>query len=378
MKRLIQFTFLVCVTIVVLKACKPDPIDIPDNNNDWKYEPDFISLNKPSNFPNPVIPSDNPLTKQGVKLGRWLFYDQILSKDSSLACAGCHSQSDAFTDTRRFSLGIDGIAGTRNSMPLFNLAWNNSFFWDGRELTLEKQILEPVPNPIEMHLEWPEAVSRLQNSERYPKMFYEAFGEKNITKELTAKAIAQFLRTMVSGNSKFDKYVRGELFGTGQEFTEEEERGFDLFVSEPFAPGGGADCFHCHNAPLFMDVSRDGQFRNNGLTEAATVYDFPDAGRGEVTNNPADYGKFKIPSLRNLSFTAPYMHNGQFMTIEEVIDFYLSPPKNSPTLDVIMAVHQNTNGITLSPQDKQALKAFLLTLNDYEFINNPDFAPPVE
>jgi cytochrome c peroxidase len=378
MKRTV-FSFLILVIFIsIQQGCKPDPIDKPDPDG-WVYNPEPVAFEKPDFFPAPTLPTDNPLTKQGIKLGRLLFYDPILSGDSTLACAGCHHQQNAFVDfNKRFSTGIDGIQGTRNSMPMFNLAWAKSFFWDGRSTTLEQQILLPVEDPIEMHETWPNALQKLSRHKDYPKMFFEAFNTRDITKEDAAKAIAQFLRTIVSSNSRYDKYYRGELFGTGQEFTDEEELGLELFMKEPALVNGGADCFHCHDVGnnLFQNVNINDQFRNNGLQEAATINDFQDKGRGAITGNTSDYGKFKAPSLRNLSFTAPYMHDGRFQTLDEVIEFYNAPPKQSPTLDPVMSTHRNLGGLNLSPADKAALKAFLLTLNDESLLTNPNFSKP--
>jgi len=361
--------------LILIAGCKPDE---PDDNipDDWVYNPEPVSFQVPQYFPPPRDFSSNPLTKQGIKLGRLLFYDPILSDDSTQSCASCHQQSFSFVDaTNKFSVGIDGISGNRNSMPVYNLAWGSSFFWDGRAATIEEQALQPVENPIEMHEDWPDAIRKLTAHNDYPKLFYEAFGIETITKEDASKAMAQFMRTMVSSNSRYDKNKRGELFGTGNEFTDEEDRGFELFMSNASATGDGADCFHCHGSELFTDVSPNGQFRNNGLIEATTIYDFQDAGRGAITNNPIDYGKFKVPSLRNIALTPPYMHDGRFQTLEEVIDFYNSDVKQSPTVDPLM-IHPGFTGLNLSPADKVALKAFLLTLTDEEFINNPDFSKP--
>jgi cytochrome c peroxidase len=168
------------------------------------------------------------------------------------------------------------------------------------------------------------------------------------------------------------------LFGTGQEFTDEEERGLELFLKEPALINGGADCFHCHDVGnnLFQNVNINDQFRNNGLQEAATINDFQDKGRGAITGNASDYGKFKAPSLRNLSYTAPYMHDGRFQTLDEVIEFYNSSPRNSPNLDPIMGTHRNFGGLNLTAADKAALKAFLLTLNDETLLTNPAFSKP--
>lgn len=370
--------YLVCLVwlMIGLNGCKPDPQspDMPSPDG-WVYNPEPVEFKVPRYFPPPRNFSDNPLTKQGIKLGRMLFYDPILSADSSQSCASCHQQSLSFTDNKRYSVGVDGIAGTRNAMPLFNMAWQSSFFWDGRAATLEQQALEPVENPIELHEAWPNVIEKLKRHPQYPRLFYEAFGIKEFTKEHAAKAMAQFIRTMVSANSRYDKHKRGELFGTGREFTDEEERGMEIFFSPASPSGGGGDCFHCHGNELFADISPTGQFRNNGLTETADINGFPDKGRGAITGNPQHNGLFKVPSLRNIALTPPYMHDGRFQTLDEVIEFYNSGVKNSPTVDPVM-IHPGFTGLNLSADEKAALKAFLLTLTDEEFIQNPDFSKP--
>ena len=243
-------------------------------------------------------------------------------------------------------------------MPLFNLAWNfdERFAWDGKEFSLEKQALEPVTNPIEMHGNWENITKKLQNNLEYKDLFLRAFGTSIIDSTLVTKAIAQFERTLISGNSKFDKYLRGEI-----NLTPEEQNGFDVFMDE-----SKGDCFHCHgsdNNPIWSD----NKFHNNGLDNV-----FVDLGLGKITGDPKDNGKFKSPSIRNLAFTAPYMHDGRFATLEEVINHYSEGLKRSPTIDPLMK-KVDEGGVHLSTQDKSNLKAFLQTLSDYNFIKNPTF-----
>ena len=306
----------------------------------------------------PIIPTNNPLTKEGVALGKKLFFDKILSGNSTQSCATCHDPKIAFTDNRPFSDGIDGSFGNRNSMPLFNLAWNfdELFTWDGKEFSLEKQSFEPVTNPIEMHANWTVVAKKLQEHSEYPVLFLQAFGTSTIDSTLVTKAIAQFERTIISGSSKFDKFLKGETI-----LTTEEQNGFDVFMDE-----ARGDCFHCHgsnNNPLWTD----NKFHNNGLDAT-----FSDLGLGAITGDPADNGKFRSPSLRNLAFTAPYMHDGRFATLEEVINHYSIGLKPSSTIDPLMK-KVNEGGVNLSTKDKADLKAFLLSLSDLEFINNQDF-----
>ena len=327
-----------------------------------QYEPTPSPLQIPQLFEDniiaPIIPIDNPQTVQGIALGKKLFFDPILSADETQACAQCHKPQNGFSDPARFSVGIDGSIGSRNSMPLFNMAWNydEKFFWDGRVFSLEHQALEPVTNPIEMNNTWEVVVARLQAHNDYPQLFKDAFGDVPITKELATKAIAQFERTLISANSKFDQYLLGEVM-----LSPEELNGLNVFMDE-----SKGDCFHCHgnpNNPLWTDNS----FHNNGLDAT-----FTDLGLGEFTGDPADNGKFKSPSLRNLAYTAPYMHDGRFNTLDEVINHYSEGLQNSPTIDPLMK-KIDQGGVQLSDQDKADLKAFLLSLSDPSFLNNPAF-----
>lgn len=306
----------------------------------------------------PIIPTNNPLTEEGVALGKKLFFDKILSADETKSCASCHNPKSAFTDNQQFSLGIDGELGFRNAMPLFNLAWNfdDRFNWDGSAFGLENQAFEPVSNPIELHANWKNVAKKMQNHPEYPNLFLRAFGTATIDSTLITKAIAQFERTFISGNSKFDQFLLGN-----ETLTPEEENGFNVFMDE--AKG---DCFHCHgsnNNPLWTD----NQFHNNGLDS-----NFTDVGLGKITGDPADNGKFKSPSLRNLAFTAPYMHDGRFATLEEVINHYSEGLKPSATIDPLMK-KIDKGGVHLSTKDKTDLKAFLLSLTDLEFVNNTAF-----
>ena len=354
-----RFYFFVFMVSLGLTSCSeksiesyvntptPSPLQIPQLFQDLILDP--------------VIPPNNPQTEEGVLLGKKLFFDPILSDDGSLACAGCHNATNAFTDTTRFSDGIDGLFGNRNAMPLFNLAWNydNTFFWDGRDLGLENQVFEPITNPLEMHSTWEAVAEKLQAHPEYPELFNAAFGSQTIDSVLVSKAIAQFERTLISANSKFDKF----LLGTAN-LTPEESNGFTVFMDE-----SKGDCFHCHgsdNNPLWTD----NKFHNNGLDST-----FSDLGLGNVTGDPADNGKFKTPSLRNLAFTAPYMHDGRFETIEEVINHYSEGLQNSTTIDPLMK-KVDQGGVQLSLQEKADLKAFLLSLSDTDFINNPNFSNP--
>ena len=348
--------------VLVLVGCQPDtPSSMIPDVTPYAFEKPFL-------FPEMLIPPDNPLTMEGVALGRKLFYDKRLSANNTLSCAGCHHQENAFSDPRRFSVGVDGIEGNRQSMSLVNIGYARFYFWDGRSATLEDQILEPVPNPIEMHQEWKDAVFKLQLDEQYPSEFEVAFGSRTIDSVLVSKAIAQFLRTIISSNSKFDRYRRGEV-----QLTSEEFRGLNLFLTEGGDPnevqGGqnGADCFHCHGIGGLQ--FSDYRLHNNGLDSV-----FTDLGAGGVTGQPKDMGRFKTPTLRNLSFTAPYMHDGRFQTLEEVIEHYNSGGHASSTVDPFMKY--TSGGLKLPEEDKQSLIAFLKTLDDEVVLSDTSFSNP--
>lgn len=347
--------------ILALFSCRKEKVG---------FKPTPYSLIKPTHFPNMVIPDDNPLTKEGVELGRFLFYEKRLSGDNTMSCATCHMPQNGFSDANQFSVGIDGIAGTRQSMALVNLGWENFFFWDGRASSLEEQILEPVPNPIEMHQSWKDAVSKLNADVKYRNRFFRAFNEEGIDSIKVTKAIAQFLRTLVSGESKYDvmyKYENSMTLNSNEQsvlgtIDPEEWAGYDLFKSL-----NGADCFHCHNGPL-MQVKK---FSNNGLMPNS----INDLGRAHVTKNPEDNYKFKVPTLRNIALTAPYMHDGRFTTLDEVIEHYSSGIHMNPTIDPLIEFGSQ-GGVQLDVQEKYLLKKFLLTLTDNNFINNPNFKDP--
>lgn len=312
----------------------------------------------PEYFPRPTLPRDNPLTEEGIALGRRLFHDPRLSVNGRQSCASCHPVASAMVDVgRRFSVGAEGREGTRNSMSLLNLAWKERFFWDGRAASLRAQVLMPIENPVEMHEQLAEVVAKL---ERGPADgadragFSAAFGTPAISADRIARALEQFLLAQISRDAKFDRVLSGAAV-----FTDEEQRGFVLFHTEydPRRGQFGADCFHCHGGPLF----RSQHFANNGL-DAAGV----EPGRYAVTGREGDQGKFAVPSLRNVAVTGPYMHDGRFATLDAVIDHYAGGVRASPTLDPNLAKHP-AGGVPLTEADRQALAAFLRTLTDEAF-----------
>lgn len=321
------------------------------------YNPTSYTLKIPKGLPEMVIPEDNPMTVEGVELGRKLFYEKKLSGNNTMSCASCHNQAQGFTDNgKAVSTGIDGIAGNRNAMQLINVGYGFSFFWDGRAKSLEDQALGPVPNPIEMHEKWPDAMDKLQADVEYPSLFFKAFGTQEIDSNLVAKAIAQFERTLVSGNTPVDKFVNSTA-----DLPTSAKLGYIIYTTEQ------GDCFHCH--PVSNGLYTDNLFRNNGLDET-----FLDSGLAAVTKDPNDLGKFKVPTLRNIAQTAPYMHDGRFATLEEVIEHYNEGGHPSSTIDPLMK-HVGT-GLNLSPDQKQNLLDFLKSLTDEEFMNNSDFSDP--
>ena len=316
-------------------------------------------------LPEPELPLDNPLTVQGVKLGRMLFYENRLSGDNSMACASCHKQENAFSDTNRFSTGIDGLKGARQAMSAVNMLWNtNGYFWDGRADKLRDQSLIPIEDEIEMHEKLPNVVAKLEQDTMYTNQFYRAFGSEEITSHRISLALEQFMNSIVSYRSKYDQYMAGNTM-----FTEQEERGMELFFDEynPFFPEtSGADCGHCHSGKTFISQ----EYMNNGLD---SVYN--DQGRKRVTGQAGDEGAMKVTTLRNIVLTPPYMHDGRFSTLEEVIDHYNSGLQNAPALDPALAMTMGT-GLMLSDQDKSDLIEFLHTLTDAALITDPRYATP--
>ncbi|HMQ50110.1 MAG TPA: cytochrome c peroxidase [Saprospiraceae bacterium] len=363
MKVTLPYISLSCLFFLLLSACQKEdeqPTGKPVLDN-TPYVLEYGLL------PAPNLPTDNLLTVQGVALGRMLFYETMLSKDGTQSCASCHRQSDGFSDTARFSIGVEGMPGKRQAMPVFNMAWHsNEFFWDGRAHLLRDQALRPIQDPLEMNETLDHVVAKLNNSSRYRDQFVRAFGSDEITPDKMALALEQFMLSIVSFQSKYDRYLAGEAM-----LTESELRGKLLFETEynPFFPEfSGADCAHCHGGNNF----ENDQYMNNGLDSDAELTDL---GREMVTQNANDRAKFKVPSLRNIALTAPYMHDGRFSTLEEVIDHYNAGIQLSATVNPTVANTQQT-GLFLTNQDKQDLINFLKTLTDDVFLNNEAYQSP--
>ena len=336
-----------------ITAIQPKPRCLPA-----KCTPYALQIS--ARVPIPDLPRDNPLIAERVELGERLFGETALSKDGSISCASCHKADAAFSDSRRYSLGVRGQTGARNAMPLFNLAWKSSFFWDGRAPSLRAQVLMPIEDHSEMDESATNVCAKMQSpgahqgSSGYPATFERAFGSREITPEKIGLAIENYLLTLTSFDAKFDRVLDGKA-----EFTREEQSGFELFATEydPRRGQYGADCFHCHGGSLFQSQS----FANNGLDS-----EFSDLGRGRITGKDSDRGKFAVPSLRNVEVTAPYMHDGRFRTLEEVVEHYCTGLRRSATLDPNLAKHPD-GGVPLSAADKKALVAFLKTLTDARF-----------
>jgi len=343
---LVYFIFL-----SFLISCQKKEKDVEEKNPKLTV----VSLKYPNYFPDTKYNLKSyPLTKEGIELGKMLFYDPILSGDSTIACASCHLQKNAFSDSpKRFSNGVNGKQSQRNSFALFNLIFYPYFFADGGVTHFDFIALAPMDNDREMNIELKEFIKKLNEHPIYSKKFQEVFQVEKITTKEFLYAINQFLSTLISANSDYDKYLQGAKNALSSDALE----GLKIFEQK---------CQSCHKAPLFTDFS----FRNIGLDNLSK-----DMGRMRITTKENDRGKFKVPSLRNLTLTAPYMQDGRFQTLEEVLNFYDTGVKNSPNLDPLLKQNKKL-GIPLSPKEKEYLLAFLKGLEDKEFTNNPAFVNP--
>lgn len=379
MKYLIKYklTLVILLGISVFTACtNDDPVEpipcenCPSDNSPTPYllklPPLFATRTAPLN-----IPADNPLTVEGIALGKRLFYEKKLSINNSISCSSCHNPANSFNDKDvAFSLGAVGQPGIINAMPLFNLIYADRYNWDGSASTLEEQALIPVAHPLEMMETWVNVANKLNNDISYINQFQTAFPNEPLDSTTITKALAQFERTLISGNTRADNEFAGQ-FGippNGDILTAEERNGYQIF-SDP----DRGDCTHCHG-----DIGNfnwtDFDFRNNGLDLN------PDSGLAKVTGQAFDVGKFKTPSLRNLIYTAPYMHDGRFKTLEEVVEFYMNGVEPNSTNIHPDMFHRdpsdpNAHKINLSNKEKSDLIAFLKALSDDEFVNNPAFRP---
>ena len=335
----------------------------------------YANITYPQHYYNRMVtdidntPGNNQVTDAGATLGRVLFYDKNLSANNTVACASCHLQVNSFTDPKKFSVGFEGGLTSRNSMGLSNSKYydNGAFFWDERASSLEEQTLMPIQDHIEMGLSLEELITKIQAEKYYNGLFVAAFDSEEVTSNNIALALSQFVRSMVSYQSKFDKGLTSvgwnNMNANFSNFSNLENLGKNLFMS------GRTDCNRCHETVSF---SGD-RARNNGLDANTT-----DQGLGAVTGNSNDDGKFKTNSLRNIELTGPYMHDGRFETLEEVIEHYNSGIQDHPNLDDILTGRGNDNPVrmNLNQNEKNALVAFLKTLTDNEFIKDEKFSDP--
>ena len=315
---------------------------------------EIYNLSFPSYFPEMTFDqSGNPITKNGVELGRKLFYEGKLSRNNTISCGFCHIQENAFTHHgHTVSHGVDDRTGIRNAPPIQNMAFLKRYMWDGVIHNLNEQPIIPITNEDEMDSSMPEVISKLNADSKYKKLFRSAYGDENITGERILKALSQFMATMISADGKYDRVKQGK-----ENFTSEEAQGMDLFQQK---------CASCHSGALFTDES----FRNTGMYYNTQ---FKDAGRYRVTLDQSDWMKFRVPSLRNVEYTAPYMHDGRFYTLRAVLDFYSDNVEDNPNLDSQLTQNGHV-GISMNGQEKQFIITFLKTLSDKNFINDPKFA----
>lgn len=324
------------------------------------YELDAIpkdeayALDIPAHFPEIVYNlKENPLTKNGVELGRKLFYEGKLSRNNTISCGFCHIQEYAFTHHgHSVSHGIDDQLGVRNAPPIQNMAFLKNFTWDGVSHNLEERSLVPITTSFEMDSSISDVVSKLNQDAQYKKLFLAAFGDDHISGDRIFKALSQFMLSMISAQSKYDQVKKGLA-----SFTNEEQKGQNIFNQK---------CASCHSGELFTDQS----FRNTGMYYNSQ---YEDAGRYRVTLDQQDWMKFRVPSLRNIEFTAPYMHDGRFYSLEAVLNFYTDNVENQANLDPILKQNGRL-GIAINSQEKLYLIAFLKTLSDQSFISNPKFS----
>lgn len=370
---------LFILAVWVFVACSKDSVVSPTGESNVLDLPetpfDYVSLNLPAHFttdvPGSPLPTsingtdnstaDNPITDEGATLGRVLFYDKKLSANGTIACASCHRQDKGFADDAVLSAGFEGGATGRHSMTLINARFyqRGRFFWDERAATLEDQVLMPFQDPVEMGMTLEEVVATVEAQSYYPQLFENAFGTAEVNADRISKALAQFVRSIVSYSSKYD-VGRAAVPAPGvnfPNFTAEENLGKNLFFL-PIANGGGA-CFGCHTTEAFISVNAGPQ--NNGLDAMSTT----DLGAGAVFPQPIFIGRFKTSTLRNIELTAPYMHDGRFATLEEVVEHYNSGIQDHPTLAPAL---MDTNGdpvrLNFTEAEKAALVAFLKTLTD--------------
>lgn len=385
-----HFLIAFCILAFSITSCSNDEGYVAINESELNLPEvafDYVNLNLPSHFtanipgqglPTSIngldnTPMDNILTNSGATLGRVLFYDKKLSANGTIACASCHKQDKGFSDDAVLSVGFNGGLTGRHSMPLINSRFyqRGRFFWDERAGTLEEQVLMPFQDPVEMGMTLNQVVSTVQQQSYYPNLFEKAFGTTEITSDKISKALAQFVRSIVSHSSKYDNgratsTTPGANFSN---FTAEENLGKSIFFRT--IPNGGGACFACHTTEAFVSANPGPQ--NNGLDALTTT----DLGAGAVFPNPIFIGRFKTTSLRDIDVTAPYMHDGRFTTLEEVVEHYNSGIQNHPTLSpALQDVNGNAVRLNFTEVQKAALVAFLKTLTDSNVATEPKWSNP--
>jgi cytochrome c peroxidase len=351
---------IACFTLAVFGLAATGPYEYP------RATP--VHIDYPSYFGNRItIPADNPTTAEGVYLGRMLFYETALSSGNNISCGNCHQQRLAFTDGKRFSAGTEGSLQLRNTMSLANLLWVRHFFWDGRAEGLEAQAAIPLTAPHEMGQPLEVSVQKLVAKKIYAARFASAFGNDSITPTRILKALSQFERTLVSATSRYDEYLRGDYTPTPSELN-----GITLFYSNPNPATNtrGAACGRCHGGPKTYSEL----YHNNGLDSLPS-----DAGRETITGQAFDRGRFRVATLRNIALTAPYMHDGRFTTLDEVMSHYNEHVVQNDLLSPVLQNNSNTAKgqlLDLTAAEKQDIVAFLHMLTDSSFITNPNFSNP--
>jgi cytochrome c peroxidase len=370
-KTKIYILFFVILSLIVFSiSCHKDELIAPPDNG----LPTPYNITIPKYFPTALnIPADNPMTVEGIKLGRYLFYDGRLcgKQDTLMSCGTCHVQQYGFENGNGYAQGVTGIQTPHVMLPLINLVFNSSgYLWNGKVYNgnpafmlsgayggnIEDLVWMGAVAPHEFHSDTNSCKAAIQSIDIYPPMFKDAFGTETVTFKNISKAIAQFIRTLISADSKFDRYLKGQ-----ENLTVQEMNGYEIFNTEK------GDCFHCHGTILFT---------TNGFYNNAKDSVFTDTrDRYSVTLDPSDIGAYKATTLRNIAFTGPYMHDGRFATLDDVINFYSEGLVWSPYVSPFMK-KVNDGGVQLLPSEKADLKAFILTLTDSAFLTNPDFAKP--
>jgi cytochrome c peroxidase len=338
---------IMLISLAPLAGCSSDAPTVR------KDAPSLIISTIPAGYPKGTYseraPADNALTLERAMLGKRLFYDAQLSRTNEISCASCHQQQYGFADPREVSIGVDGRTGTRNAPSIVNAAWGKTFFWDGRVHSLEEQAGQPIENPLEMDLTLTDAVARVLADPSYVEDFNRAYGEAPSSSSIQ-KALASFVRSVVSGSSPYDRHLRGD----DSDFGPQRKRGEALFLSEK------AECFHCHPSG---SLSNEGFFNNGTYTAGG------DTGRQQVTGRVGDIGKFKVPGLRNIAITAPYMHDGSLPTLEAVIEQYDAGGRGDATTD------PQLKPMALTGAEKADLLEFLRSFTDDALLQDPRFAP---